>query len=77
MRVGFLYNCLDLEQITLGRRRQMWHRLCLRLEMTVDVGEELAVLKEKRVAEIEQQWIQLDERCDRARLSINHRVTAW
>ncbi len=46
-------------------------------ETSVDVGEELAVLKEKRVAEIQQQWIQLDERSDRIRFSINHRVTAW
>jgi len=41
------------------------------------VGEELAFLKEKRVAEIQQQWIQLDEGSDRIRLNINHRVTAW
>ncbi len=29
------------------------------------------------MAEIEQQWIQLDEESDRIRLSINHRVTVW
>ncbi len=29
------------------------------------------------MAEIQQQWIQLDERSDRIRLTINYRVTAW